>query len=65
MQAQLYVVEQPDKSFYVYDKNNDTIPVHIAPNLYSAVDYCYHAGLNFEVEIMEQIELQFEGAQAE
>ena len=61
MKAQLYVVEQPDNSFYIYNKDNEVIPTYIAPNLQSAVDYCYHAGFNFEVEILEQIQLAFEG----
>jgi hypothetical protein len=65
MISQLYVVEQPDNSFWVYDKNSPAIPVHTAPNLHSAVDYCYHSGNNFEVEIMEQIEAGFEMAQGE
>jgi hypothetical protein len=60
MISQLYVVEQPDGSFSIFDKNSPAIPVHTAPNLHSAVDYCYHSGNNFEVEIMEQIEAGWE-----
>jgi len=63
MKAQLYVVEQPDDSFAIFDKSNNAITVHVAPDLHSAVDYCYHAGFNFEVEIMEQILLDFEEPQ--
>jgi hypothetical protein len=65
MISQLYVVEQPDNSFWVYDKSSPAIPIHTAPNLHSAVDYCYYSGNNFEVEIMEQIEAGFEMAQGE
>lgn len=65
MKAQLYVVEQPDNSFIVYDNDNAIIPKYTAPNLQSAVDYCYHAGLNFEVEVLEQIQLAFEGMEEE
>lgn len=63
MKAQLYVVEQPDQSFAIYDKSNGAIPVYTAPDLHSAVDYCYHAGFNFEVEILEQMLLGFEEQQ--
>ena len=65
MQAQLYVVEQPDNSFFVYDNDNAIIPRHIAPNLREAVDYCYNEGLNFEVEVLTQILAGFEQAQEE
>ena len=61
MKAQLYVVEQPDNSFFVYDNDNAIIPKYVAPNLQAAAEYCYHAGQNFEVEILEQIQLAFEG----
>ena len=58
----MYVCEQPDNTFVVYNKDEQVV-AYIAKDLHSAVDYCYHAGFNFEVEIMEQIELGFEQAQ--
>ena len=62
MIAQMYVCEQPDNTFVVYNKDEKAV-AYIAKDLHSAVDYCYHAGFNFEVEIMEQVLLGFEQAQ--
>lgn len=62
--AQMYVCEQPDHTFIVYNKEENVI-AYTANDLHSAVDFCYYAGFNFEVEIMEQILLGFEQAQKE
>lgn len=62
MKAQLYVVEQVKDTFTIYSKEEDKV-VYTANSLYGAVDYCYHAGFNFEVEIMEQMLLDDEEPQ--
>lgn len=54
MEAQLYVCEQVPNTFVIWNKQDNEV-VYTANSLHNAVDFCYSAGYNFEVEINENM----------
>jgi hypothetical protein len=59
MKVKLRIIETEHESV-VYDLDNPIVPVYTTPYFNDAVDYCYHAGENFDVELYEQILLERE-----
>ena len=55
-----YRIIEGENEVLVYDLESPITPIYTTSYFNDAVDYCYHAGENFDVELYEQILLERE-----